>query len=61
MHCCRKTLFPKIGALKIWRPISTAFAAYARSRCGNQSQHYPDHRCLCLDLSGRITTPDRFS
>src|SRR6218665_3890664 len=24
----------------------------------NQS---PDHRCLCLDLSGRITTPDRFS
>jgi len=24
----------------------------------NQSQHY---RCLCLDLSGRITTPDRFS
>src|SRR6218665_399510 len=22
---------------------------------------YSDHRCLCLDLSGRITTPDRFS
>ena len=27
----------------------------------NQSQHYQHHRCLCLDLSGRITTPDRFS
>src|SRR6218665_495855 len=27
----------------------------------NKSQHYPDHRCLCLELSGRITTPDRFS
>ena len=27
----------------------------------NQSQHCPDHRCLCLVLSGRITTPDGFS
>src|SRR6218665_3029388 len=27
----------------------------------NQSQHNQHHRCLCLDLSGRITTPDRFS
>src|SRR6218665_3055211 len=27
----------------------------------NQSQHYQHHQCLCLDLSGRITTPDRFS
>ena len=27
----------------------------------NQSQHSPDHRCLCLVLSGRITTPDGFS
>jgi len=27
----------------------------------NQSQHYQHHWCLCLDLSGRITTPDRFS
>src|SRR6218665_908720 len=27
----------------------------------NQSQHCPDHQCLCLVLSGRITTPDRFS
>jgi len=27
----------------------------------NQSQHYQHHRCLCLDLSGRITTPDKFS
>jgi len=27
----------------------------------NQSQHYQHHLCLCLDLSGRITTPDRFS
>ena len=27
----------------------------------NQSQHCPDHRCLCLVLSGRIITPDRFS
>jgi len=27
----------------------------------NQSQHYQHYRCLCLDLSGRITTPDRFS
>jgi len=27
----------------------------------NQSQHYQHHRCFCLDLSGRITTPDRFS
>jgi len=27
----------------------------------NQSQHYQHHRCLFLDLSGRITTPDRFS
>src|SRR6218665_1167041 len=29
----------------------------------NQSQHYQRHRCLhvCLDLSARITTPDRFS
>src|SRR6218665_3621644 len=27
----------------------------------NQSQHYMDHRCLCLELSGRITTPDGFS
>jgi len=27
----------------------------------NQSQHYRYHRCLCLDLSGRINTPDRFS
>ena len=27
----------------------------------NQSQHYQHHRCLCLDLSGRITTPDRFT
>src|SRR6218665_1620752 len=27
----------------------------------NQSQHYPDHRYLCLELSGRITTPDGFS
>jgi len=26
----------------------------------NQSQHYQHHRCLCLDLSWRITTPDRF-
>src|SRR6218665_3361488 len=26
----------------------------------NQSQHCPDHRCLCLVLSGRITTPDGF-
>src|SRR6218665_1920922 len=27
----------------------------------NQSQHYPVHRYLCLELSGRITTPDGFS
>ena len=27
----------------------------------NQSQHYQHHRCLCLDLSGRISTPARFS
>jgi len=27
----------------------------------NQSQHCPDHRRLCLVLSGRITTPDGFS
>ena len=27
----------------------------------NQSQHYQHHRCLCLELSGRITTPARFS
>ena len=27
----------------------------------NQSQYYQHHRCLCLDLSGQITTPDRFS
>jgi len=27
----------------------------------NQSQHYQHHRCLCLHLSGRITTPDRYS
>ena len=27
----------------------------------NQSQHYPDHRYLCLEFSGHITTPDRFS
>src|SRR6218665_1696910 len=27
----------------------------------NQSHHYQHHRCLCLDLSGRITTPYRFS
>jgi len=27
----------------------------------NQSQHYQHHRCLCLDLSGWITTPYRFS
>src|SRR6218665_1743280 len=27
----------------------------------NQSQHYQHRQCLCLDLSGRITTPDRFS
>ena len=26
----------------------------------NQSVHYQHHWCLCLDLSGRITTPDRF-
>src|SRR6218665_3073981 len=26
----------------------------------NQSQHYQNHRCLCIDLFGRITTPDRF-
>src|SRR6218665_576493 len=28
---------------------------------GNQSQRCPDHRCLCLVLSRRITTPDGFS
>src|SRR6218665_815642 len=27
----------------------------------NQSQHYQHHLCLCLDLSGRIITPYRFS
>jgi len=27
----------------------------------NQSQHYQHHRCLCSDLSGRITTLYRFS
>jgi len=27
----------------------------------NQSQHYQHHRCVCLDLSGRIITPDKFS
>src|SRR6218665_3527994 len=27
----------------------------------NQSQKCSDHRCLCLVLSGRITTPDGFS
>ena len=27
----------------------------------NQSHNYQHHRCLCLDLSGRITTPDRVS
>src|SRR6218665_815564 len=27
----------------------------------NQSQHYPDHGYLCLELSGRITTPNGFS
>jgi len=27
----------------------------------NKSQHYQHHRCLCLDLSGRNTTPDKFS
>src|SRR6218665_1944535 len=27
----------------------------------NQSQLYPDHRYLCLELSRRITTPDGFS
>jgi len=27
----------------------------------NQIQHYQHHRCLCLDLSGWITTLDRFS
>src|SRR6218665_577132 len=27
----------------------------------NQSQHYPDHRYLCLELFGRITTLDEFS
>src|SRR6218665_424247 len=27
----------------------------------NQSQHYPDHRYLYLELSGRIPTPDGFS
>jgi len=26
-----------------------------------QSQHYQHHRGLCLDLFGRITTPDIFS
>src|SRR6218665_169662 len=26
----------------------------------NQSQHYQHHRCLFLDLSGRITTPTDF-
>ena len=27
----------------------------------NQPQHYPDHRYLCLELSGRIIMPDEFS
>src|SRR6218665_1235192 len=27
----------------------------------NQSQHYPNHGYLCLELSGRITTPGGFS
>ena len=27
----------------------------------NQSQHNQHHRCLCLDLSGQITTPHIFS
>jgi len=27
----------------------------------NQSQHYQHHRCLCLVLSGRVTTPNGFS
>src|SRR6218665_2606800 len=27
----------------------------------HKSPNYQHHRCLCLDLSGRITTPDRFS
>jgi len=27
----------------------------------NQSQHYSDHRYLCLELSGRIIMPDGFS
>src|SRR6218665_2981085 len=27
----------------------------------HQSQHCPDHRCLCLVLSGRITTRDGLS
>jgi len=26
----------------------------------NQSQHFPDHQCLCVVLSGRITTQDGF-
>src|SRR6218665_2901695 len=26
----------------------------------DQSQHYQHNRCLCLDLSGRLTTPHRF-
>jgi len=27
----------------------------------NQSQHYPNHRYLCLELSGRIIMQDGFS
>src|SRR6218665_2952522 len=27
----------------------------------NQSQHYPDHRYICLELSRRISTPNGFS
>src|SRR6218665_372513 len=27
----------------------------------NQSQHHPDPRCVCLELSGRISAPDGLS